>query len=128
MRPLLDYRNWNLLSAEGLSFHWDHSYGPLRWKREGREMLRIRSARAQYWKLENLEDFDGERWAIPGDPRGMPGAAMLLHLVGAELERRVQRAHRAVDGVRHELWRIDDDDATDFGPRSHESAWPPKKM
>ena len=25
-------------------------------------MLRIRSRRPQYWKLENLEDFDGERW------------------------------------------------------------------
>ena len=31
-------------------------------------MLRIRSSRAQYWKLENLEDFDGERWVERGVP------------------------------------------------------------
>ena len=68
--PWFDYSAW----AEGLGtpasvrFDWDHSYGPLRWKREGREMLRIRSARPQYWKLENLEDFDGERWVMRGVP------------------------------------------------------------
>jgi protein-glutamine gamma-glutamyltransferase len=48
--PWFDYSAW----AEGLGtpasvrFDWDHSYGPLRWKREGREMLRIQSARPQY--------------------------------------------------------------------------------
>ena len=55
-----------------MRFDWDHSYGPLSWKREGREMLRIRASRPQYWKLENLEDFDGERWverSVP-DPFG----------------------------------------------------------
>jgi protein-glutamine gamma-glutamyltransferase len=68
--PWFDYSAW----AEGLgtpasvSFNWDHSYGPLRWQREGREMLRIRSARPQYWKLENLEDFDGERWTMRDTP------------------------------------------------------------
>ena len=68
--PWFDYSSW----AEGLGtpasvrFSWDHSYGPLSWKREGREMLRIRSTRPQYWKLENLEDFDGERWVERGVP------------------------------------------------------------
>ena len=68
--PWFDYTSW----AEGLGtpasvrFSWDHSYGPITWKREGREMLRIRSSRAQYWKLENLEDFDGERWVERGVP------------------------------------------------------------
>ena len=31
-------------------------------------MLRIRAPRPQYWKLENLEDFDGERWVGRGVP------------------------------------------------------------
>jgi hypothetical protein len=68
--PWFDYRTW----AEGLGtpasvrFDWEHSYGPLRWQREGREMLRIKSARPQYWKLENLEDFDGQRWVMRGVP------------------------------------------------------------
>jgi transglutaminase-like putative cysteine protease len=68
--PWFDYRTW----AEGLGtpasvrFDWDHSYGPMRWQREGREMLRIKTNRAQYWKLENLEDFDGQRWVTRGVP------------------------------------------------------------
>jgi transglutaminase-like putative cysteine protease len=68
--PWFDYSAW----AEGLGtpasvrFDWDQSYGPLRWTREGREMLRIQSPRPQYWKLENLEEFDGERWVMRGDP------------------------------------------------------------
>jgi protein-glutamine gamma-glutamyltransferase len=68
--PWFDYSSW----AEGLGtpasvrFNWDHSYGPLRWHRDGREMLRIRSRTPQYWKLENLDDFDGEHWVMRGVP------------------------------------------------------------
>ncbi|HYH91491.1 MAG TPA: transglutaminaseTgpA domain-containing protein [Solirubrobacteraceae bacterium] len=68
--PWFDYRTW----AEGLGtpasvrFDWDHSYGPLRWQRDGREMLRIKTDRPQYWKLKNLEDFDGQRWVVRGAP------------------------------------------------------------
>ena len=68
--PWFDYKSW----AEGLGtpasvrFDWDHSYGPIHWQREGREMLRIKTSRAQYWKLENLEDFDGQRWVMRGVP------------------------------------------------------------
>ena len=68
--PWFDYRTF----AEGLGtpasvrFDWEHSYGPIRWQREGREMLRIKTPRAQYWKLENLEDFDGQRWVTRGVP------------------------------------------------------------
>ena len=68
--PWFDYRTF----AEGLGtpatvrFDWEHSYGPIKWEREGREMLRIKSARPQYWKLENLEDFDGQRWVTRGVP------------------------------------------------------------
>ena len=37
-------------------------------------MLRIKTPKPQYWKLENLEDFDGQRWVMRGvpDPYG-PG-------------------------------------------------------
>jgi hypothetical protein len=68
--PWFDYSSW----AEGLGtpasvrFSWDHSYGPLHWNQDGREMLRIRSGRPQYWKLENLDEFDGEHWVMRGDP------------------------------------------------------------
>jgi transglutaminase-like putative cysteine protease len=68
--PWFDYRTWaeELGTPASVRFNWEHSYGPMRWQREGREMLRIKTARAQYWKLENLEDFDGQRWVMRGVP------------------------------------------------------------
>ena len=44
------------------AFSWDHSYGPLDWPRDGREVLRIRSRESAYWKATTLADFDGKRW------------------------------------------------------------------
>jgi transglutaminase-like putative cysteine protease len=74
--PWFDYRAF----AEGLGtpasvrFNWEPTYGPITWQRDGREMLRIKTTKPQYWKLENLEDFDGQRWVMRGvpDPYG-PG-------------------------------------------------------
>ena len=74
--PWFDYRTF----AEGLGtpasvrFNWEPTYGPITWQRDGREMLRIKTTKPQYWKLENLEDFDGQRWVMRGvpDPYG-PG-------------------------------------------------------
>ncbi|HEV2752995.1 MAG TPA: transglutaminaseTgpA domain-containing protein, partial [Solirubrobacteraceae bacterium] len=43
-------------------FDWSHSYGPLDWPRDGRELLRIRSERELYWKAVDLSAFDGRRW------------------------------------------------------------------
>ena len=111
--PWFDYSSW----AEGLGtppsvrFDWEHSYGAIRWRREGREMLRIRSRRPQYWKLENLEDFDGERWVgrtVP-DQFG-PGADADLDAERGRapaVERRRARhrprpARRPVRGRRHD--------------------------
>jgi transglutaminase-like putative cysteine protease len=68
--PWFDYRSW----AEGLGtpapvrFDWEHSYEPITWPREGREMLRIKSDQPHYWKLENLEYFDGTRWETRATP------------------------------------------------------------
>jgi transglutaminase-like putative cysteine protease len=74
--PWFDYRTF----AEGLGtpasvrFNWEPTYGPISWQRDGREMLRIKTPKPEYWKLENLEDFDGQRWVMRGvpDPYG-PG-------------------------------------------------------
>ena len=32
------------------TFTWDHSYGPLDWPRDGRELLRVKAKRPAYWK------------------------------------------------------------------------------
>jgi transglutaminase-like putative cysteine protease len=68
--PWFDYKTF----AEGfgpddpLGFDWGHSYGPLSWPREGAEVLRVATPRPSYWKMRNLDEFDGREW-LDGDPR-----------------------------------------------------------
>ena len=71
-RPLWDYESWasDTASAGTVAFSWDHDYGPLDWPRDGREMLRIKARRAAYWKAEQLDLFDGERWRATTFGRG----------------------------------------------------------
>jgi transglutaminase-like putative cysteine protease len=64
-QPWWDYETWadDAASARSISFSWDHTYGPLDWPRDGRELLRVRAEkRPAYWKTENLDDFDGLYW------------------------------------------------------------------
>ncbi len=63
-RPWLDYeRLASELERSGTTgFDWDHRYGPLRWSRDGREMLRVRARTPTYWKAAALEEFDGSVW------------------------------------------------------------------
>ncbi|MEA2284039.1 MAG: protein-glutamine gamma-glutamyltransferase [Solirubrobacteraceae bacterium] len=69
--PWIDYEH----IAEGLqpekaaTFSWDHSYGPMTWPRDGREVLRIRARAPAYWKTVNLDAFDGTRWVSAGGVR-----------------------------------------------------------
>jgi len=60
----LDYRAIadSLAPASPTTFSWDHTYGPLAWPRDGREVLRVRAAEGAYWKAENLDRFDGFAW------------------------------------------------------------------
>ncbi|MGZ4276259.1 MAG: transglutaminase-like domain-containing protein [Solirubrobacteraceae bacterium] len=72
-RPWLDYEALaeKLQPTKAEGFTWDHSYGPLHWPRDGREILRIGSRAPLYWKAVNLEAFDGRRWlsGLPRDDR-----------------------------------------------------------
>ena len=60
--PLLDYRKWGVFSTDGRHFRWDQSYGPLSWPQTGTRMLVIASDGFHYWKVTNLDDFDGVGW------------------------------------------------------------------
>ena len=62
--PWFDYKAFaeNLGPDDPLSFDWGHSYGPLNWPRQGTEVLRVATKRPSYWKMRNLDDFDGEQW------------------------------------------------------------------
>ena len=63
-RPLLDYEELaqSISAAETTQYRWNHSYGPLDWPRDGREVLRVRARQRAYWKAVNLVAFDGARW------------------------------------------------------------------
>jgi protein-glutamine gamma-glutamyltransferase len=63
--PWWDYESWALgaASARTTAFSWDHTYGPLDWPRDGRELLRVRAEkRPAYWKVANLDGFDSLHW------------------------------------------------------------------
>ena len=63
-RALLDYEELaqSLSPTATTQYRWNHSYGPLDWPRDGREILRVRAPRRAYWKAVNLTAFDGARW------------------------------------------------------------------
>jgi len=59
-----------LFSANGQSFVWDQTYGPLDWPQKGTQLLQVSSEHTHYWKATNLNTFDGTRWlrsSVVGD-------------------------------------------------------------
>ena len=66
--PWFDYEGFaeRLVPAQPAHFSWEHDYGPLRWPREGRELLWVAAERPAYWKAETLDAFDGRRWRAGG--------------------------------------------------------------
>ncbi len=61
--PWWEYGAWGLFEdGRSIRFDWTHRYGPLDWPRDGTTLLNVASDRAQYWKAETLDTFDGLRW------------------------------------------------------------------
>jgi protein-glutamine gamma-glutamyltransferase len=60
--PWIDYRSWKVRSADGTTYQWEHSYGPIDWPRDGTELLAVQSEQPHYWKTVVLDRFDGVRW------------------------------------------------------------------
>ena len=52
----------DVASRGTVGYQWDHSYAPLDWPRDGRELLRIKAQSESYWKAEVLDTFDGREW------------------------------------------------------------------
>ena len=71
-RGLIDYRHWGLLSANGQSFNWDQTYGPLNWPQKGTLMFEVATEHTHYWKVSNLNTFDGVHWSRSSAPGGEP--------------------------------------------------------
>jgi protein-glutamine gamma-glutamyltransferase len=66
--PWLDYEKIaeDLQPDKAVAFNWNHVYGPMTWPRDGREVLRVKAPRQTYWKIVNLDEFDGLRWVDSG--------------------------------------------------------------
>ena len=80
------------------AFSWTHSYGPLNWPRDGRELLRIKATAPAYWKATNLDEFDGVRWRDGSAVARRRHPAALQPPVAADDQGRRPRA--ALDAVR----------------------------
>ena len=79
--PWFDYKAFaeQLGPDEPLRFSWGHSYGPITWPRDGAEVLRVDARRPSYWKVADLDDFDGDTWVDTGSDAvrpGRPGASI----------------------------------------------------
>jgi protein-glutamine gamma-glutamyltransferase len=85
-RPLVDYRHWSLLSANGLSFRWDQAYGPLDWPQKGTLLFEVASEKVHYWKATNLDSFDGVRWerSTSANPEPALGQPLKYHPKGTD--------------------------------------------
>jgi protein-glutamine gamma-glutamyltransferase len=63
-----------LSAAHVARFNWTQSYGQLYWPHSGEDVLGVTASPAvfpgEYWKAENLDDFDGIGWATGGAGSG----------------------------------------------------------
>jgi hypothetical protein len=73
-KPWFNYENFaeKLEPTKAEAFSWTHSYGPMTWSRDGRELLRIKASVPAYWKATNLDEFDGVRWRTGPPSRDAP--------------------------------------------------------
>ncbi|HUB03857.1 MAG TPA: hypothetical protein VMA76_02255, partial [Solirubrobacteraceae bacterium] len=55
-------------------FDWAQRYGPLTWPRSGNDVLEVKASpnafNQEYWKTENLDNFDGVGWTAGGVSTG----------------------------------------------------------
>jgi protein-glutamine gamma-glutamyltransferase len=54
------------------TFDWAQRYGPLHWPRTRKPVLEVQASRADYWKAQNLDVFDGQSWTAGRVPVPSP--------------------------------------------------------
>jgi transglutaminase-like putative cysteine protease len=65
-KPWIDYRAWTatLVKTDLDTFDWNQTYGPLRWPRLGHQVLTVAARTGDYWKAEDLDEFNGRAWVL----------------------------------------------------------------
>jgi transglutaminase-like putative cysteine protease len=98
-RPWIDYRSWTgtLVRTHVDTFNWNQTYGPLRWPRTGHQVLTVAARSADYWKAEDLDEFNGQAWVL-GEPVTDPVA--LPQPSAASETRWTQRVAVSITGMR----------------------------
>ncbi len=96
--PWIDYRSWagTLVRTHVDRFNWNQTYGPLRWPRSGHEVLTVAARAGDYWKAEDLDEFDGRAWVLGepvGDPVSLPSPS------AASRQRFTQRVAVSITGM-----------------------------
>jgi protein-glutamine gamma-glutamyltransferase len=73
-RPWIDYRALATGLAPGgvETFDWAQGYGPLSWPHTGRTVAEIQAVHPDYWKVADLDEFNGSGWATAIDPPEVP--------------------------------------------------------
>jgi transglutaminase-like putative cysteine protease len=98
-RPWINYRSWTgtLVRTHVDTFNWNQTYGPLRWPRTGHQVLTVAARGADYWKAEDLDEFNGQAWVL-GEPVTDPVA--LPQPSDASQGRWTQRVAVSITGMR----------------------------
>jgi protein-glutamine gamma-glutamyltransferase len=81
--PWINYRTLagDLGGNAAEAFDWNQGYGPLNWPQNDRQVFEVKAPRADYWKAENLDIFNGHGWApepaaLSSPPPGVSQAAL----------------------------------------------------
>ncbi|MGI8713740.1 MAG: transglutaminase domain-containing protein [Solirubrobacteraceae bacterium] len=101
-RPWIDYRSWagTLVKVHVDSFNWNQTYGPLRWPRSGHDVLTVSARSGDYWKAEDLDQFDGREWVSSPPAPAVTGLDPLPQPSAASQARWTQRVRVSITGLR----------------------------
>jgi transglutaminase-like putative cysteine protease len=82
-------------------FDWTQRYGPLRWPQIGEEVLDVQARHPDYWKAENLDEFNGTGWTSANNGPPIP-AGYITHAALAQWTQTIQvtiHAMRTLDVI-----------------------------
>jgi transglutaminase-like putative cysteine protease len=98
-QPWVDYRSWagTLIKVHVDRFNWNQTYGPLRWPRSGHQVLTVTARTGDYWKAQDLDQFNGRQW-VQGIP--VTGLDALPSLSAAAQDRWTQQIRVSITGMR----------------------------
>ena len=86
-KPWFNYEHWSGVTgvAHLASFDWNQTYGPLRWPQNGDQVLSVKAKTGEYWKAQNLDEFNGTAWVQGAPAQPAAGGATIAPQPGVTL-------------------------------------------